>query len=113
MHCPRVQDEVRAGPRESAEELCRQQITLEAITARAGKHDVPRNVRASAGERVDVIQCRKVEFKRRRAVDAAAAAVAHGRALDRSFLVSGGNRLGPAVRPRQAWEGAAVKMPTS
>ena len=87
MHCPRVQDEVQTGPRESREELGGKQIALEAIAARAGENDVPGNVRASTRERMDVIQRGKIEFKRRRAVDAAAAAVAHGGALDGSFLM--------------------------
>jgi len=113
MHRSRVQDEVRARPRESGEELRRQEVAFQSITSCASEHDVPGNVRATARERMDVVQRRKIEFKSRRAVNAAAAAVAHGRALDRSFLMSGGNRFGPAVRSRQAWEGAAVKMPTS
>jgi hypothetical protein len=113
MHRARVHDEVRTGPGESTEEFGGQEIAFEAIASRASEHDVAGHVCASARQRMNVIQRRKIEFKRRRAVDAAAAAVAHGRALDRSFLMSGGNRLGPAVRPRQAWEGAAVKMPTS
>jgi len=108
MHCSRVHDEVRTRPRESTEELGGQEIALESIAPCTGEYDVPGNVCATARERVDVIQRRKIEFKRRRAVDAAAATVAHGRALDRSFLMSGGYRFGPAVRSRQAWEGAAV-----
>jgi len=113
MHRSRVQDEVRAGPGESGEELRRQEIALEPVAPRTGKHDVPGNVCATARQRMNVVERREVELERRRAIDAASAAVAHSGALDRSLLVPGGNGLGPAVRAWQAWEGDTVKMPTS
>jgi hypothetical protein len=104
MYCPCVDDEVRARPRESREELGGEQIAFQTIAARAGKDDVPGNVRAAARQWMYVVKRRKVELERRRAVHATAAAVAHRGAFDGSLLMSGGNWFGAAAGARLAWE---------
>jgi hypothetical protein len=54
-----------------------------------------------------------IEFELGGAVDASAAAVAHGGAFDGSFLVPGGDGACPATGARDSGEGRTVKMPTS
>jgi hypothetical protein len=58
-------------------------------------------------ERMDMVERREVEVERRRAVDAAASAIAHRGALDRPLLISG-SRLRGASRGA-GWTGGSRK----
>jgi hypothetical protein len=102
MHRACVSDEVEAGPGVSRKEFGRQEVALEAITARARQHDVSRDVSAAVGERVHVVERRNFEVERRGAVHAAAAAITHRGSLDRSLLMSGWNVLAPSGQAREA-----------
>jgi len=113
MYRSRVCDEVLSRPWVSSEELRRQEVSLEAITGAAGEDDVALNVRAAVRQRVDVIECGEIEFQVRAAVDAAAAAIAHGRTLDRALLVPRKKSLAAAGDAGGSREGDTVEMPTS
>ena len=113
MHGARVGDEVLPCPRIASEELGRKEIALEAITAATGENDVARHMRAAMRQRMYVIQGCEIELERSRAVHTSAAAVAHGSAFDRSFLVARLDCLGPAIHAGSAGEGHTVKVPTS
>jgi len=105
--------EVDPRPGKAREELVGEKIAFEAITARAGEDQVARHVSAAVRERVHVVQRREIELEPDRAVDAAATAVTHSGSFDGSFLMSGGDRLGPARGTRGAREGGAVELPTT
>ena len=113
MDRPGVEDEVQARPREASEKLSWQEIALQAIAPSAGEDHVARNMGAAVRKWLHVVQRGEIEFERGGAVDAPAAAVAHGGAFDRSFQMSGGDWLGPAIRARDSGEGDAVKVTTS
>ena len=76
VHRASVEDEVQPSPREPGEEFGGQEITLQAIAARAGENDVARNMSAAVRERMNVVQRCKIEFERGGAIDAATPAVA-------------------------------------
>ena len=82
MHGARVAHEVRTGPGMFREEFVREGIALQLIAADAGQNDVARVMHTAVGERVDMVERRRLEVQRRGAVDAAAATVPHGRTLD-------------------------------
>ena len=63
VHRARVRDEVEPRPRMAREEFSRQQIALQAIAPRAGEDDVAGSVRAAVGERMNVVEGRRVEFE--------------------------------------------------
>src|SRR6185503_13476832 len=111
MHGARIEDEVQAGPGKPREEFRRQQISLEAVASCAREHDVARNVPSAVRERMHVIEGGEIELQLRATIDTAPPTVSHGGAFDRSFLMSGGDGFGPAIRPRGAGEGDTVKMP--
>lgn len=117
MYRARVLDEIESRPREAGEELGRQHVSLQSIAASAREHEVARDVRAAMRQRIYVIERREFKFERLGAVDAAAPAVAHRGAFDRSLLMAGGNVLASArVHPLHAWkarEGYVVIVPTS
>lgn len=113
MHRSRVLNEIRARPRISGEELGRQQVSLQSIAARTGEDDVARYVRTAVRPREHMIERGELELERRRAVHTAAAAIAHGGALDRALLMTGGNLFGPASDARDAGERDMVELPTS
>jgi hypothetical protein len=113
MHCPRVEDEVQPGPRVSREKLRRQHVSLESITARARRDEIPCRVPAAMGDGVNVIERGEVDLEGGGAVDATAAAVTHRRALDRALLVTRWHVLGSARGPGNAGEGDVMKVPTS
>lgn len=69
------------------EELDGKQLALEAITACAGGDEVAKRMRAAVSERIHMIERGVREFEGLGAVDAAATAVAHGRALNRVLVV--------------------------
>jgi len=113
MYRSRVRDEVLSCPRVASEELRRQEISLEAVAGAAREDHVAWNVCAAVRERMDMIERGEIEFQVRAAVHAAAAAVAHGRMLDRAFLVP---RKEPFVAVADAGgsgERDSVEMPTS
>jgi hypothetical protein len=64
-------------------------------------------------ERLNVIERSEIELEPGGAVDTAPATVAHRGAFDGSFLMSGRNRLGAAIRTWCARERNTVEMPTS
>jgi hypothetical protein len=70
-------------------------------------------VRAAVRERVDVIERGEIEFQMSAAVDAAAAAVPHGRALDGAFLVPREEPLTAARDAGGSGKRDSVEMPTS
>ena len=111
MHRARVLNEVQARPRIAREELGGEQIAFQAITARAGQHDVAGNVRATVRERMDVIERREIKLQRSSAVDAPSAAVAHGGALDCPLLVPGVDLLCSPGLARDARKGNPVNVP--
>lgn len=113
MNRARVRDEIDPGPRIPSEELGREQIAFQSVTTPAGEYQVARRVRSTVRQRVHVVERREIELEKRGAVDAAPSAVAHGGALDRAFLVSGGNLLGAARSAWNAGERYTVKLPTS
>lgn len=86
MDGSRVSHEVDPGPRVGGKELSRELITLQAIAAAARKHDVPMTVCSAMRERVDVVQRRRFKIERCAAINAAAPAIAHGRALDGALV---------------------------
>ena len=88
MHRTRITNEVRASDRVPREELVRQHVALHPVAGGAGGNDVARHVRAAARYGVDVVQRRFHRVERMRAVDASAAAIPHGGALERSLEVA-------------------------
>jgi hypothetical protein len=60
MHRAGVAHEIRAGPRESRKKLERQQITFQSVTGRTGDDHIPGVVRATARERNDMVESRRV-----------------------------------------------------
>src|SRR5690349_15649956 len=100
MHRARVANEVRAGPGVPAEELVWEHVALEPVARCACRDEVAGRVRASLRDRVHVIERRDVERQRNGAVDAAAAAIAHGSVLE------GALDIGVAEVPRAAREAA-------
>jgi hypothetical protein len=114
MHRPGVQNEILPCPRVAHEKFRRQQIAFESIAAPARQHQVAGYVRTAVRERVHVIECGEIELERGGAIHAAMSAVAHGGALDRALLGSGGDGSGAARGgSRYAWEGNAMKLPAS
>ena len=113
MHGPSVVNEVHSRPGEAGKELGRKQVAFEAITTRAGEDQVARHVSAAVRQRMHVVQRGEIELEPSRAVDAATTAVSHGGSFDGSFLMSGGDRLGPARGTRGAGEGGAMELPTT
>jgi hypothetical protein len=111
MHGTRVENEIQTCPGKAREEFSRQQIALESIAAPAGENDVARHVCAAVREGMHVVQGGEIEIQRRGAVHTPAAAVAHGRAFDRSLLMSGGDWLRPATEARGSREGDTMKVP--
>jgi hypothetical protein len=63
MDRTRVRDEVESRPRMAREEFSRQQIAFQAIAPRASEDDVAGSVRAAVGERMDVVESRRVELE--------------------------------------------------
>jgi len=92
MNGPRIAHEIRAGPGIFCEEFVREGIALQLIAANAGEDDVAGMVDTAMGERVNVVERRRLEVQRRSAVDAAAATVPHGRTLD-GALESGSAKM--------------------
>jgi hypothetical protein len=70
-------------------------------------------VSAPVRQRMHVVERRDVKLQRRTAVHAAAATVPHGRPLECSLLMAGGDLLGSTADTRRSWEGDTVEMPTS
>jgi hypothetical protein len=95
MYGTSIPHEVGAGPGIGGEENRRKEVRLEAIAARAREDNVPRMMRAAVRERIYVIERCGFEVEGGGAVDAAATAVSHGRALYRA-LVSGSAEGGDA-----------------
>ena len=95
MHRASVGDEVESRPGIAGEELGRQEIALQAVTASAGGDEIAGRVDAALGEREDVIDRSEVELERRGAVDAAPAAVTHHGVLNGALLVAAWRALGP------------------
>lgn len=113
MHRARMRDEVLTGPRIAGEELRRQKISLEAIAGTAGEDNVAGNVSAAVGQRVDVVQGGEIEFQMCAAVHAAAATIAHGRALDGALLIPREKPFAAMGDAGGSREGDSVEMPTS
>ena len=113
MDCSRVCDEVLARPRIASEELRRKKIAFEAVARPAREHDVALHVCAAMRERVNVIERREIEFQMRAAIDAAAAAIAHGRTLDGALLVAREKPFAATSDSGGSGEGDSVEMPTS
>lgn len=88
MYGPRITNEVRTSDRIPREELVRQHVALHPVAGRAGGNDVARDMRAAACYGVDVVECRFHRVERMRAVDASAAAIPHGGALERPLEVA-------------------------
>ena len=70
----------------SHEEFDGEQFAFQTIAVGAGRHEVTEGVCPAVGERVDVVECSIGEFQRGRAIDASAAAIAHGGAFKRVLL---------------------------
>ena len=87
VNCTCVADKVGPGLRIPREELVRQHVTLQSIARRAGADEVSRRVGATARHRMDVVERRFHRIEAVPAIHAAAAAIAHGRALELSLVV--------------------------
>ena len=107
MHRARVAEEVAPRPRMSGKELVRRLVTLQAIAARAGGHEVARLVGTTASERMHVVEGGGVRRQGRRAVDAALAALAQGHGTQRTFALGTVARTERAgnERERPTWGG--------
>jgi len=112
MHRASVQDEVRARPRETREEVSREHVALEAVAAAAGGDEVAGNVSTTLGQRVHMVECGDIEFEGGGAVHAAPAAITHCGALDRSLLSVGVQSPGVARDSGDAGKGDAVTLST-
>ena len=88
MHGASIPHEIRAGPRIGREERVRKEIALQPIAVRASQHHVARVMQAAVSQRIDVIECGRFEVEGRRAVDTAAAAIAHRCAFDGALVTS-------------------------
>lgn len=88
MHRASVPHEIRSRPRIGGKERVREEIALQPITVGAGENHVPGMVDASMGKRVHVVQRGCFEVEGRRAVDTAAAAIAHRCAFDGALVTS-------------------------
>jgi hypothetical protein len=86
MNGASVSHEVGASPGIGGEEFVRKVVAFQAITVRAREDDIAGMVRAPMSEWIDVIKRCRFEVEPGPAVHAAASAVAHGRALDRSLV---------------------------
>lgn len=105
VHRARVSHEVDPGPGVGGEELRRELIALQMITAAARENDIAMAVRAAMRERVDVVERRRVEVQCRAAIHASAPAIAHGRALDRALVTGSAQQTDAGVpTTRQAGE---------
>ena len=113
MNRPSMRDEVLSRPRIASEEFGRQQVSLQSIARPACEHHVARRMCAAVSEWMHVVERREVELQRRSAVDAAAAAVTHGRPLERSLLMPRWDLLDSTADAWRSWEGDTVEMPTS
>ena len=96
MHCPRVRDEVDAGPRMAGEELGRQQVSFESIARRARQDHVAGGVSAAVRKWIHVVERREIKLEHRAAIHTAASAIAHRGAFDGAFLMASGKFLGAA-----------------
>ena len=103
MHGARIPHEVGAGPGMRGEEVVWKEVTLQPVTAIAREDNVARMMRAAVRERIDMVERRRVEVEGGGAVNAAPAAVAHGRAFD-GALVPGAAELIGAWPPGATWE---------
>src|SRR5881628_2977608 len=102
----RITHEVGAGPGIGGEEFVGKEIAFQLVAANAGEDDVPGMVHPALGKRIHVVERRRVKIEGAGAIDAAAAAVAHGGALD-GALVSGPAKVadaGASRAPREAGE---------
>ena len=114
VHRARIAHEVCPRPRMPSKELDREQVPLERVTSPAGGHQVARHVGAAMRERVDVVQRGGLQLQGLRAVDAAAAAVAHGGALDGALLAAGQLvPVNPADVTMGPWHGDAMRAAAS
>ena len=89
MRRARVGHEVRAGPREAGEEFLRERIALESVAGDAGGHEVARRVGATVGDGDDMVEGGDFVVEPHGAVDAAAATIAEGGALERALVLRG------------------------
>jgi len=108
----RVRQKIETGHGIANEKLVGQHVALHSIAGRACHDEVAGNVRAAVCEWVDVVDGSDRKLQRSTAVHAAAAAVAHHRALERAFFLTatGMQRftVKPACAPRE-WRDDAVK----
>lgn len=110
MNGASVPHEVGAGPGERGEEIVWEQVALQLVAADAREDDVRGMVHPAVRERIYVVEGRRLEIERSRAVDAAAATVSHGHTLD-GALVSGSAKIADAraARPGGAAEAGGGK----
>lgn len=110
-----IRQKIETGDRIPNEEFVREHVAFHAITGATRHDEIARHVRASACKRVDVIDGSDGEVECRAAVDAAAAAVTHHRALERAFLLVTAGMEGftvkPAGAPRERGDDAVKSMP--
>lgn len=95
MHGASVGNEVEPCPRITGEELGREEVAFQAITASAGGNEIAGRMDAALGEREHVIDRCEVELERGGAVNAAPAAITHHGVFYRALLVAAGHALGP------------------
>jgi hypothetical protein len=107
-----VHDEVMPGPGMPHEKHDREEFALEAVTGGTGGDQVPQRVRSAVSERVHVIERGVREFERFGAVDTAATAVAHGRALKGVLVVGGRKAAGTTGMGRRAGTKDSVIVPS-
>ena len=107
-----VDDEVHARPGKASEEVGWQHVALEPVAAAARSDEVARDVCAAFRERVHVVEGSDIELEGSGAIHAAAAAVTHRGALDRSFLRVWIQSPGVASDAGDAWKGDAVTVST-
>ena len=87
MRRARVGHEVRAGPWESGEEFLRERVALESVAGDAGGDEVAGSVRTTVGDGHHVVEGGELVVEPHGAVDAAAATVAEGGALERALVL--------------------------
>jgi hypothetical protein len=105
MDHSRIRQKIETGDRMPNEEFVRQHVAFHSIAGAARHDEVARHVRATASERVHMVDGGNGEVEYRAAIHTAAAAVTHHRALERAFfLVSTmmeGFVMKPAGTPRE------------
>ena len=101
MHSTGVSNEVDTGPRVPREELVGEHVPFHSVTRRASRNKIPGGVRATPREGEDMIEGGRIEVEPRGAVDAAAAAVTHGSALERALDVAMDDV--PSAASQSAW----------